>query len=95
MTPIFDRRTILLAATATLLPVRNFPAFAQADQKMTPDEARTLTRDAWVFGMPLVYIEKQIDTLTYVTKPEGHSRRSTSSRTTANFLMRRTGRSWA
>src|SRR5262249_24000095 len=47
-------------------------ALAQVDQKLTPDEARTLTRDAWVFGMPHVYIEKQIDALTYATKPEGH-----------------------
>src|SRR5215813_3022056 len=68
----FDRRTMLLAATATLLPIRSFPAFAQADQKLTADEARTLARDAWVFGMPLVYVEKQIDALTHVTKPEGH-----------------------
>jgi hypothetical protein len=72
MTPVFDRRTMLLAGAATILPIRSCPALAQADQKLTPDEARTLARDAWVFGMPLVYIEKQIDTLTYVTKPEGH-----------------------
>ena len=38
---------------------------------MKPDEARTLAQEAWVFGMPLVYIEKQIDTLTHVTKPQG------------------------
>src|SRR5262245_27236209 len=72
ITPAFDRRTVLLAATATLLPIRSFPAFAQADQKLTADDARTLARDAWVFGMPLVYIEKQIDALTRTTKPDGH-----------------------
>src|SRR5262245_66682494 len=70
--PIFNRRKVLLAATWSLLPIRRFEAFAQADPKLTPDEARTLARDAWVFGMPLVYIEKQIDALTHVTKPEGH-----------------------
>src|SRR5262245_57686341 len=72
VTRTFDRRTVLLATAATLLPIRIFPAFAQADQSLTPDQARTLARDAWVFGMPLVYIEKQIDALTHVTKPEGH-----------------------
>ena len=72
VTPTFDRRTVLLAATATLLPVLTVPTFAQTDQNLTPDQARTLARDAWVFGMPLVYIEKQIDALTHVTKPEGH-----------------------
>ena len=70
--PAFDRRAVLLAATATLIPIRSVSAFAQADQKLTADEARTLARDAWVFGMPLVYIEKQIDALTHTTKPEGH-----------------------
>src|SRR5215831_13213935 len=72
VTRALDRRTALLAATATLLSIRSFPACGQADQKLTPDEARTLARDAWVFGMPLVYIEKQIDALTHVAKPEGH-----------------------
>jgi hypothetical protein len=42
-----------------------------ADPALTPDEARMLARDGWVFGMPLVYIDKQIDTVTHVTKPEG------------------------
>src|SRR5262249_53556194 len=64
------RRTMLFAATAMTLPITRFSALAQID--LTPEEARTLARDAWVFGMPVVYIEKQIDTLTYATKPEGH-----------------------
>src|SRR5215475_4916192 len=71
-TPTFDRRTVVLATAATLLPIIKFSAFAQVDQKLTPDEARALARDAWVFGMPLVYIEKQIDALTHVTKADGH-----------------------
>jgi hypothetical protein len=33
---------------------------------LTPDEARTLARDAWVFGMPLVYIDLQIGQQTHV-----------------------------
>src|SRR5262245_52581852 len=70
MTAMLNRRTILFAATAMTLPITRFSALAQSD--LTPDEARTLAREAWVFGMPLVYIEKQIDALTHVTKPEGH-----------------------
>jgi len=61
---------MLFAATAMTLPITRLSALAQSD--LTPDEARTLAREAWVFGMPLVYIEKQIDALTHVTKPEGH-----------------------
>jgi hypothetical protein len=38
---------------------------------MTPDEAKDIARDAWLFGMPLVYIEIQIDALTHVPKLEG------------------------
>jgi len=71
MTPIFDRRTILLGATATMLPIGGVPTLAQVDPKLTPDEARILARDAWVFGMPLVYIDTQIATQTHVTKPQG------------------------
>ena len=70
MTAMLSRRTMLFAATAMTLPIIRFSALAQSD--LTPDEARTLAREAWVFGMPLVYIEKQIDALTHVTKPEGH-----------------------
>ena len=70
MTAMLSRRTMLFAATAMTLPITRFSALAQSD--LTPDEARTLAREAWVFGMPLVYIEKQIDALTHVTKPEGH-----------------------
>ena len=66
-----DRRTLLLAATASLLPIANPSAFAEADRNLRPDEARTLARDAWVFGMPLVYVEKQIDLTTHVPKPHG------------------------
>ena len=38
---------------------------------LKPDEARTLAQDAYVFGFPVVYIEKQIDRSTAVTKPTG------------------------
>jgi len=70
MAPI-DRRALLLVTTASLLPMANLSAFAQTDRNLSLDEARTLARDAWVFGMPLVYVEKQIDLTTQVPKPHG------------------------
>ena len=39
--------------------------------ELTPDDARDLAREAYLFGLPLVYIGTQIDVLTHVTKPEG------------------------
>jgi hypothetical protein len=48
-------------------------SLAAAAVALTPDEARALARDAWVFGMPVVYIEKQIDVTSHVAKPEGIS----------------------
>jgi hypothetical protein len=71
MKSMLDRRTALLAISATMLPVSTFVARAQVDPALKPDEARALAQEAWVFGMPLVYIEKQIDALTHVTKPQG------------------------
>ena len=72
MGQLLDRRTTLLAITATILPIERFSALAQGvDPGLKPDEARTLAQEAWVFGMPLVYIEKQIDTVTHTTKPLG------------------------
>ncbi len=35
---------------------------------VSPDEAKAIAQEAWIFGMPLVYIEIQIDTATYVSK---------------------------
>ncbi len=72
MAKLLDRRTTLLAIAAAMAPVGRFPALAQGgDSGLKPDEARALAQEAWVFGMPLVYIEKQIDVLTHVTKPQG------------------------
>ena len=67
-----NRRTTLLGMTATMVPAGRFSALAQGvDQGLKPDDARALAQEAWVFGLPLVYIEKQIDVLTHVTKPQG------------------------
>ena len=29
----------------------------QQQQSISPDEAKAIAQDAWIFGMPLVYIE--------------------------------------
>jgi hypothetical protein len=38
---------------------------------LTPDEARSLAYDAYVWGLPLVYVATQSDVLTHVTSPTG------------------------
>jgi hypothetical protein len=38
---------------------------------VTPAEAKSIATDTWLFGMPLVYIDKQIDASTRVAKPTG------------------------
>ena len=40
----------------------------QQQPSISPDEAKAIAQDAWIFGMPLVYIEIQIDTATHVPK---------------------------
>jgi hypothetical protein len=35
------------------------------------NEAKEIARDAFIFGLPLVYIAQQADVLTNVAKPEG------------------------
>ena len=43
---------------------------AGAQDKLTPDVARNLATEAWLFGLPLVMFEKQIDYSTHVTQAE-------------------------
>ncbi len=38
---------------------------------LTPTAAKDLAREAYLFGLPLVYIDTQIGVLTHVSKPEG------------------------
>ncbi|WP_201842089.1 DUF1254 domain-containing protein [Microvirga zambiensis] len=71
MAPQFNRRAALLAAMATTLPLVPLSALAQMNPAMEPDEARTLAPEAWVFGMPLVYLATRIDTVTHVANPHG------------------------
>ena len=42
----------------------------QQSAPIAPDEAKAIAQDAWIFGMPLVYIEIQIDTSTHVSKAD-------------------------
>ncbi len=42
----------------------------QQSASITPDEAKAIAQEAWVFCMPLVYIEIQIDTATHVSKAD-------------------------
>src|SRR5262245_44267199 len=37
---------------------------------ISPEEAKAIAQEAWVFGMPLVYIEIQFDTATHVQKAD-------------------------
>jgi hypothetical protein len=39
-------------------------------QNLSPDEAKALAKEAWLFGMPLVMFEKQIEYSTHVTQQE-------------------------
>jgi len=43
---------------------------AGAQDGLTPDVATDLAREAWLFGLPLVMFEKQIDYSTHVTQAE-------------------------
>jgi len=44
-------------------------ANAGAPDELAPEIARNLAKDAWLFGLPLVMFEKQIDYSTYVMSP--------------------------
>jgi len=43
---------------------------AAPQDKLTPDEAKNLAKEAWLFGLPLVMFEKQFEYGTYAVKPE-------------------------
>jgi len=59
-TKLLPHNVWLLPAVTTLTCIIT-PAGAT---EVTPAEARAIVRDARVLGMPLVYIEKQIDAVT-------------------------------
>lgn len=43
---------------------------APSMQTLSANEAKNIARDAWLFGLPLVYIGTQVDVTTHVTKPD-------------------------
>ena len=45
------------------------PEDVQGD--LSPEAARALAEEAFVFGLPLVYIQVQLDTATNVPRPQG------------------------
>jgi len=61
-------RTIL--TTAALLAA-TLIGQGHADDKLTPAEAKTIAQEAYVFGLPPVYIALESDVLTNVANPEG------------------------
>ena len=64
-------RTTLTAAAILVWVLLAPTTEARAQDKLTPAEAKAIARDAFIFGMPSVYIEKQQQILTAVPKPEG------------------------
>jgi hypothetical protein len=67
-TPILRTRMISLATAFAMAIVLSSNAGAQ--DGLTPVEVRNLAKEAWLFGLPLVMFEKQIDYSTHVTQPE-------------------------
>jgi len=69
-------RVALIAVTLLALPLAGCQRekAAEANQNSPPglsaQEAREIARDAWVFGLPLVYIGSQIDLTTHVAQPD-------------------------
>jgi hypothetical protein len=66
---------------------------AAAASKLTPADARTITQEGYVFGLPLVYIAQQADVMTNVAKPEGGRAPFNQFDHHANSPMRKTTRS--
>ncbi|HKJ20213.1 MAG TPA: DUF1254 domain-containing protein, partial [Woeseiaceae bacterium] len=69
-TPILRTRksllTVALLVAVAIAPYSN----AGAQDTLTPDVARNLATEAWLFGLPLVMFEKQVDYSTHVTQAE-------------------------
>ncbi|GIU65946.1 DUF1254 domain-containing protein [Candidatus Phycosocius spiralis] len=65
------KREAILLASASLVPLVASTVEAHNKATLTPEVARSLAQEAWLFGVPLVYIATQVDVLTHVLKPEG------------------------
>lgn len=59
----------LLIATVLLITACNQGAQTGVNAKLTPDELKNLSKEAWLFGMPLVMFEIQFDYGSYVSTP--------------------------
>ena len=68
MKPVSICLALVLAACLLMFSPPATPSFAAS--KLTAGEARDLARDAWLFGLPLVMVEKQIDYNTYTRNVE-------------------------
>ena len=66
------REAIAALTSAAVAPLVStvIPTATAQSQQLSAQEARAIAQEAWVFGMPLVYIEIQIDLVTHVSKPE-------------------------
>lgn len=63
-------RSIIQSATLLSAIVAATATNTRAQEKLTPDEARTISQEGFVFGLPPVYIASQADVMTNVVKPE-------------------------
>ena len=58
------KRSLAVAYTMAIV----LSSSAGAQDALTPDVAKTLAEEAWLFGLPLVMFEKQVDYSTYATQ---------------------------
>src|SRR5215467_4820256 len=63
-------KKIFPAITLLLLLVACNETTKTKQTSLSPDEARSLAKEAYLFGAPLVYFEKQFDFISYATKVE-------------------------
>ncbi|WP_136806764.1 DUF1254 domain-containing protein [Desulfosediminicola flagellatus] len=61
-------KTFIMSIVVAFTMVIALDSNAGAQDTIAPDVARNLATKAWVFGLPLVMFEKQVDYSTYVTE---------------------------
>jgi hypothetical protein len=69
MRPTSTAAALLVAALLGVTMLSR--ADEQPSDKLTPAEARAIAQEAYVFGLPLIYIAVNQDVLANVAKPEG------------------------
>jgi len=69
-TLILRTRKSLIAVALLVAMAIALSSNAASQDKLAPDVARFLATEAWLFGLPLVMFEKQVDYSTHVTKAE-------------------------